>query len=707
MDGADLAQWYPLRIVVSIWTAMYQASLRFDRWSRDPALSLEAALYDDVWSHDLSPAGGIMRSAQKRYEKLQDGNCKKTIRALEAAWKTRLDQQSTQTSEKRYPFKSRDVDLVSLFAARSFSGSVWNYDALICHVPEHSRVMAFKINSSDFGRMADFFKNKVELGRSPFVGMKTRVSRCEVHWGFNRIRRRSSTRVLEQATQWLPTFKELISACRASTLQPKEFHLEVAGSSPLCLKDYFVSRFLNSLVFFRPFITTAIIESSDDRGSEYIFGISIDKSTIAGGIENSFCFDSSLNLEKLAGQEATVFGFIPIGLQEPILRRIPITLLALCPATAEEIKQSKNLSQTQEMPSIAEVTKELADAFLFKSVSPKFFKELKKEMKLREPKLEVKAVPTVTVQMPVAEPELPPLQLKPPPPPYYTEMSEAEFSPLEGSILRIMSLERDRIHQIGDLMSRLRHEGLSESLDNVKNALGYLMEKDIVYGDIFGEGWLLNPRIKILPKDAAIPLTSVKEEVLNFLASRYPEKMPISKIAQRILFIDGRISRKAIGDALKSLWKEKEITIHKKNRWSFNPYHPRKDKKTPRETWKLHEELDETTIARVPDVCRAHQTGYVHIYVGNQHKKFWVGSFKDSPKIVAGLINKVRAGRISSIEFTDQLNGNVKIWRTEDGTVKGAYKNPRRSAFTIIMGMLKTKPRKNKKIKTYVKKTWA
>ena len=694
MDGADLAQWYPLRIVVSIWTAMYQASLRFDRWSPDPNLSLEEALYDDVWSYDLSPAGGIMRSAQKRYEKLQDGNCKKTIRVLEEAWKTRLDPQSTPTSEKRHPFNPRDVDLVSLFAARSFSGSVWKYDALICYVPEHSRAMAFKISSSDFGRMTEVFRKKVELGRSPFVGMKTKVTRCEVHWGFNRIRRRSSTRVMEQATQWLPTFKELISACQASVLQPKSFHLEVVGSSPLCLKDYFVSRFLNSLVFFRPFVTTATIESTYDSGSEYTFEISVDKSTVAGEIENTFCFDSNMNLEKLAGQDATVFGFIPIGLQEPILRQIPITLLALCPSTPEEAQVSQNTSQTPELLSIADVTKELADAFLFKRVASKFLKEIEKEVKLKEPKPEVTPVPTVTVEVPAVEPELPPLPPRPAPPPYYSEMSEADFSPLEGRILRIMNAERDRIHQISDLTFRLRREGVAESLGNVKNALGYLMDKDLIYGDIFGEGWLLNPRIKILPKDAAVPLTSVKQEILGFLASRYPEKLPLSKIAQRVLLGDGRITRKSIGDALKSLWKEKEIAMHKKNRWSFNPYHPRKDKKAPVEIWKLHEELDEATLARVPDVCRAHQTGYVHIYVGNQHKKFYVSSFKDSPKIVADLIGKIRERKITSIEFTDQLNGNIKIWRTEDGVVKGTYTNLRRSSFKTIIGMLKTKPRK-------------
>jgi len=694
MDGADLAQWYPLRIVVSIWTAMYQASLRFDRRSPDPDLSLEDALYDDMWSYDLSPAGGIMRSAQKRYEKLQDGNCRKTIRALEEAWKTRLNQ-STQTSQKSYPSNPRDIDLVSLFAARSFGGSVWKYDALICHVPEHSRVMAFKISSSDFGRMTEAFKKKVELGRSPFVGMKTRVSRCEVHWGFNRIRRRSSTRVLEQNTQWLPTFKELISACQASTLQPEEFHLEASGSSPLCLRDYFVSRLLNSLVFFRPFITTATIESSDDCGSEYVFDLSIDKSTVAGGIENSFCFDGTLNLEKLAGQEATIFGFIPVGLQEPVLRQIPITLLALCPDTAEELKSSQNTTHMQELPSIAEVTKELADAFLFKHVAPNVLRELEKEVKLKEPKPEAKPIPTVTVEVPPLEPELPPLPPKPPPPPYYTEISETEFSPLEGRILRIMSAERDRMHQMGDLATRLRREGLSESLSNLKNSLAYLMDKDLIYGDILGEGWLLNPRIKILSKDAAIPLASVKQEILGFLASRYPEKIPLAKMAQRVLLSDGRISRKSIGDALRSLWKDKEIVMHKKSRWSFNPYHPRKEKKTPVETWKLHEELDEAALARVPDVCRAHQIGYVHIYVGNQHKKFYVGNFKDSPKIVADLISKIRERKITSIEFADQLNGNVKIWRTNDGALEGTYTNQRRSAFLTIMAMLKSKPKKS------------
>jgi hypothetical protein len=557
--------------------------------------------------------------------------------------------------------------------------------------------MAFKINSTDFGRMDTAFKAKVELGRraTPFVGMKTRISRCEVHWGFNRIRRRSSTRVLEQATQWLPTFKELISTCQASTMQPKDFHLEVSGSSPLFLKDYFVSRFLNSLVFFRPFITKAAIESSDDRGSEYIFDLSIDKSTVAGGIETSFCFDSSLNFEKLAGQEATVFGFIPVGLQESVLRQIPITLLALCPSAVEELKFSQNMAQMQELPSVAEVTKELADAFLFKRVAPSVLRELEKEARLKELKPEVKHIPTVTVEMPAVEPELPPLPRKPPPPPYHTEISEAEFSPLEGRILRIMSAERDRIHQMGNLTARLRREGLSESPSNVKSALGCLMNKDLIYGDILGEGWLLNPRIKILPKDATIPLTSVKQEIMGFLASRYPEKMPLAKIAQRVLLSDERISRKSIGDAIRSLWKDKEIVMHKKNRWSFNPYHPRKDKKTSVETWKLREELDETALTRVPDVCRAHQTGYVHIHVGNQHKKFYVGSFKDSPKIVADLINKIRERKITSIEFADQLNGNIKIWRTDDGTLKGTYTNQRRSAFSTIMAMLKDKPKKS------------
>ena len=696
MDGSDLAQWYPLRIVVSIWTAMYQASLRFDRWSPDPKLSLEAALYDDAWSYDLSPAGGIMRSAQKRYEKLQDGNCRKTVRALEEAWRRRLDQQPTQASQKSYPSNPRDIDLVSLFAARSFSGAVWKYDALICHVPEYSRVMAFKINSTDFGRMDEAFKAKVELGRraAPFVGMKTRISRCEVHWGFNRIRRRSSTRVLEQATQWLPTFKELISTCQASAMQPRDFHHEVSGSSPLFLEDYFVSRFLNSLVFFRPFITKAAIEDIDDRGSEYILDLSIDKSAIAGGVETSFCFDSSLNFERLTGQEATVFGFIPVGLQESVLRQIPITLLALCPNAVEELNSSSNTAPMQELPSIAEVTKELADAFLFKRVPPNVLRELEKEVKLKEPKPEIKLIPTVTVEVPVVEPALPPLPPKPPPPPYYTEISEVEFSSIEGRILRIMGAARNRIHQIGDLTAGLRREGLSESPSNLKNILGHLMEMDLIYGDILGEGWLLNPRIKILPKDATIPLVSVKQEILGFLASRYPEKMPLAKIAQRVLVSDGRISRKSIGDALRSLWKDKEIVMHKKNRWSFNPYHPRKSKKTPVETWKIHDELDENALARVPDVCRAHQTGYVHIYIGNQHKKFYVGSFKDSPKIVADLIGKIKEGKISSIEFTDQLDGKVKIWRTQDRNIRGTYTNPRRNSFKTIMEMLKTKPRK-------------
>jgi len=697
MNRGSLAQWYPLRIVVSIWTAMYQASLRFDRWNPNPDLPLEEALYDDVWSYDLSPAGGIMRTAQKRYEKLQDGNCKKTIIALREAWKTRLNEQSTVTSEKRHPFNPRDVDLVSLFAARSFSGSVWKYDALICYVPEHSRAMSFKINSPDFGRMEERFKKKVELGRgsAPFVGMKTKVSRCEVHWGFNRIRRRSSTRVIEQFTQWFPTFKELITACQASTLQPKEFHLEIVGSLPLRLKEYFVSRFLNSLVFFRPFITTATIESSDDRGSEYIFEVCVDKSSVAGEIESSFCFDSSVDLEKLAGKEATIFGFIPVGLEEQVLRQIPITLLALCPSTPEEIRLPQSLSQPQKIPSIAEVTKELADAFLIKRVPPKFLTEIEKEMKLKEPKPEIKHIPTVAVEVPHVEPELPSLPPKPPPPPYYTQISEGEFSPLEGRILTIMSADRDRIHQMGDLAVRLRREGMVESLDNVKNALGYLMEKDLIYGDIFGEGWLLNPRIKILSKDAAIPLESVKQGILGFLASRYPEKLLVSKIAQRVLLSDGRISYKAIGDALKSLSKEKEIIMHKKNRWSFNPYHPKKDKNRAVEAWRISEELDERALARLPNVCRAHQTGYVHVYVGNQHKKFWVGSFKDSPKILADLISKIREGRITSIEFTDQLDGNVKVWRTNDGRVKGTYTNPRKSAFVTIMNMLKVGAKKS------------
>jgi hypothetical protein len=674
---------------------MYQASLRLDRWSPDPNLSLEDALYDDMWSYDLSPAGGIMRSAQKRYERLQDGGCKKTLRALEEAWRSRLDQQSTKTSEKSYPSNPRDVDLVSLFVARSFSGSVWKYDALICHVPEYSRVMSFKISSSDFRRMAEAFKKKVELGRSPFIGMKTRVSRCEVHWGFNRIRRRSSTQVLEQNTQWLLTFKELISACETITIQPKEFYQETSGSSPLCLKDYFVSRLLNSLVFFMPFVTTATIGSSDDRGFQYVFDLSIDKSSVAGGIENAFCFDSTMNFEKLVGQEVAVLGFIPVGLQESVLRQIPITLLALSPDMTDDLKIAQNARQTQELPSIVDVTKELADAFLFKHVTPSTLKKLETEIRFKEPKPEAKPTPTLTVEIPVVEPTLPPLPPKPAPPPYYVERSETEFSPLEGCILRVMSAERDRIHQIGDLIVRLRREGFSESSSDLKRVLGKLMDKDLVYADILGEGWLLNQRIKILPKDATIPLSFVKQEILGFLASRYPEKMPLTKIVQRVLLNDSRISHKAIGDALRSLWKEKEITMHKKNRWSFNPYHPKKDRKTPAETWKIHEELDKVTLARVPEVCRAHQTGYVHIYVGNQHKKFYVNSLKDSPKIVTELIGKIKEKKISSIEFTDQLNGNVKIWRTEDGKIRGTYTNPRRNSFKLIMEMLKAKTQKS------------
>jgi len=674
---------------------MYQASLRLDRWSPDPNLSLEDALYDDMWSYDLSPAGGIMRSAQKRYERLQDGNCRKTIRALEEAWRSRLDLQSIKPSQKSYPSNPRDVDLVSLFATRSFSGSVWKYDALICHVPEYSRVMSFKISSPDFGRMAEVFKKRVELGRSPFIGMKTRVSRCEVHWGFNRIRRRSSTQVLEQNTQWLLTFKELISACETITIQPEKFYQETSGSAPLCLKDYFVSRLLNSLVFFMPFITTATVKSSDDRGFQYVFDLSIDKGTVAGGIENAFCFDSNLNFEKLVGQKVAVLGFIPIGLQESVLRQIPITLLALCPDMAEDLKATQNTRQTQELPSIVDVTKELADAFMFKHVTPSTLKKLATEIRLKEPRPVAKPTPTVTVEIPIVEPKLPPLPPKPAPPPYYTERSETEFSPLEGCVLRIMSAERDRIHQIGDLIAKLRREGFSESYSNLKDVLGNLMDKDLVYADILGEGWLLNPRIKILPKGATIPLSFVKQEILSFLASRYPEKMPLAKIAQRVLLNDSRISRKAIGNALRSLWKEKEITMHKKNRWAFNPYHPRKDRKTPIETWKIHEELDEATIARVPQVCRAHQTGYVHTYVGNQHKKFYVNSFKDSPKIVTELIGKIKERKISFIEFTDQLNGNVKIWRTEDGKIKGTYTNPRRNSFKLIMEMLKAKTQKS------------
>lgn len=693
MDASLRSGWYPLRIVVSIWTALYQAGLRIRTGAPPKVLDV---LESPIWNGDMSPAGGIIRKTRERVAKLTGAGCRQTLETLDREWSARAQGPGLMDRGS--------LDVICLYSLRSFSGAVWDYQELICYVPEFKKVLGFRLRFQDYNILRSELRGATEAGRDPFVGARMRFLNCQVDLTFNRIRRGSQTRIHRESIAWLPSPSEVLDLCGDLFIAPGEFTRTLGGESPLNLSEYTSARFANSIVFFKPCISIGQLEDAEFDGS-YKVRLNVSGRPISAEIEDQFCFGPDGSPENLKGKNVAFLALVPVGLSVKQLHEMRLPLVGIVPQSNDFDLVSPVQPEVRVGASISAVTSELHQAFT-RPAGPLILQpeEVEADVLESEPtEIEIPAVPeAVTAPKPKAEP-------------YYTPIRGDELEPLHAKLMALLSSDRMKMFPTKELEHRARSEGFrTVAVSEIRRALSELAERELIYMDILGQHWLLNPRVKFIATWARVPLESVGEQVVRLLQKESPRKLSVRQIIGSICRQDNRVTPRLVISAINSAAQSHLVLHDRRMKWYWNPYYvPAKAKgpllSGPRDQNRVRPlmrprpaattvtkesvasekvelvggfflaHLDESMVSKLPYRTRVGSRGVILLRNPGDKgaSRLWVRP-ADSGNRIREAVALLKDGKYQSLEFFDPLNGKVTVFSDARRNLSGIFTSRRR-----------------------------
>jgi hypothetical protein len=597
---------------------------------------------------------------QRVYEHMHDGGCTSAVQTLEAVWR--------QAVSCQYSNLSDGVQAVALIDFPRYFGASWPHNDIAVYIPTVQKAAVMKLSDSKFEPLRQRLM-KLTKGTDPFIGASFKITHSGLHPIFNRIRcSRGEPLPLDSYTRF-DSFRSQLAALSDAYFDSHNLTSHFSGQLPLELDRYVIARYGSNYALMRFIVSDVdVVTAVRQKSWDYSFKFDISGQEVFGWMFRNSIFDPITEPETFVGRTVRLAAFALVGNSALDSYRAHLHVIAIHPV--EDLMPLKsNQSVVAEGPTIAEIEEELLGLDV----------ALRERYEIREPE------PELEHELIVSEDTKAPQSIL---------VRESDFPPMHGRILVLMSSRRwrDGGFRLNDMAVMLRQEGFAGvDHSSVTSALRDLVSKELVYQNIFGDEWFLNPTMRVEPSSGGIPVQAVEAKILGFLRKIYPNKITFGKLAAKFCQEDSRITVPAVNKAVRLLLSSKMIFADRKNRRYYaNPSPPKpKPAPMPAPAPAQFMELAESEVLKIPDVAFAHQSEIVYIYKGKQVvRKQWVHSWSDSTIIVRKIISEIKTGSYTALEYEDHLEGRIRIWG-EAGILRGTYCNldsSRMKIFTERLG---------------------
>jgi hypothetical protein len=655
---------YSLSPLVTIWMSLYSNLLRVRKWISDhgvgsPSISesLEFLCRQNYPPNEKS----LVLKTRKVYNSMNDGNCKNSILALEDAWK-----KAVQIPDVQFVNPTKAVSLIDF---PRYRGAFWPHNDIAVYLSEFRRAAVMKVSDSRFQPLREKLSMKNQ-GMDPFIGTSFQIAHSKLHPIFNRIRCSKADPVDPSTFSQLQTFQNQIAALEGAVTGERNLRSLISGRSPFSLEDYIIARYGNSYALMKFVCSNAILkESVRQKEYDYSFTFNVDGVDVKGWMFRNSLFDPVVEPERFRGSKVRFAAFVLVG--QSSLEEYPAHLHVVSIEESEQTAAPDDQAGVNPAPSISSIEEEL--------------------MRLSRPGPEGAQPLEVTRQL---EEELEGVE-QPKTAPVIRAVIESAFPLLQWRLLTILASNRSREFKLGELWRRLHQEGLQVELSKVRDALRELNANgELVYENVFGDRWYLNPIVRIHPRANLVSQDAVEQRVVEVLKNEV-SKIAISQVVDRICRADNRINPRDVRRAIGRLHSKGIVMKDKNQKCRLNPY--------PKKSGHLHPAvinhpaakvlepyvLDETQVIKLPNFVVVKPGSFITIQRGGRVvKNRLVFPHENASAEIRAIIQEIRRGKYSSLEFEEMFGGKIRV-SFVSGELTGAYWNRNLSGLNRFMASLK------------------